>query len=216
MKASFTVILLCIGSIQLARSLKLTFTPSDDEQLPLSAKYRDSLRKLCKLIEEGRLPEAYTGKEEMLKKQCIKLAKDDANISSSVSSSFEKNSMLVIIGVAGAAIYYAYSNDLGTLSDVTRMIIDGIVRTVKTLFGQLSSLGKAFSNRRQAFSNANAGANQRNHKAPTLNSKTSPGSSSKANTISTVEKSSSYDPIKAREARLKRFAEDNSNKKKDE
>lgn len=204
MRAILILFILIVGYIEVSLSLKLTFTPSDDEQLPLSAKYRDALRKLCKLIDEGKLPEEYTGKEDILKKQCIKLAKDDANISSSVSS-LEKNSMLMIAGVASAVLYYAYNNELGTITKITRMIIDNIVRLTKMLVDQLSNIIKAISKPKPPPQRPTS-SGQNHHSAPNTNSKTLQGNN-KGNTMTTVEKST-YDPVKAREARLKRFAEE--------
>jgi hypothetical protein len=89
--------LLCLYCILLFAStfvpttgLKATFTPSsDDEQLPLSAKYRQSLRKLCTVLLQSDatknvdlLPLDMRSFEQraQLRKKCLKLAQDDSHV----------------------------------------------------------------------------------------------------------------------------------------
>jgi len=64
-------------------ALDAKFYANDDgaDQLPLSASYRDSLRKLCTLLSTGgRLPQEHEKNKAKLKKMCQKLASDDDNI----------------------------------------------------------------------------------------------------------------------------------------
>mmetsp|Transcript_11891 Transcript_11891/g.18242 ORF Transcript_11891/g.18242 Transcript_11891/m.18242 type:complete len:138 (-) Transcript_11891:524-937(-) len=49
-----------------------------DEPLPLSSKYRDKLRRLCKLLDTGsKMPPEIEAKRGVLEKQCFRLASDD-------------------------------------------------------------------------------------------------------------------------------------------
>jgi len=63
-------------------SFEATFTPNkENEQLPLSNKYRDSLRSLCVILKEGgKLSAEYESKREILHNMCKKLEKDDQNV----------------------------------------------------------------------------------------------------------------------------------------
>lgn len=77
--ALLVIILLSFGC-----ALDVSFIPNDENApLPLSHKYRESLRKLCSLVRGGgRLPEELQEKRAVLEKMCAKLAKDDDNIES--------------------------------------------------------------------------------------------------------------------------------------
>lgn len=76
-------------------ALDVSFIPNDENApLPLSTRYRDSLRKLCTILDnhirnQSKLPTELHDKKKVLIKMCQKLAKDDANIGSSVSSIFD-------------------------------------------------------------------------------------------------------------------------------
>lgn len=84
--------------------LKATFTPSDDDQLPLSTKYRDSLRKLCTIIKErGKLPQNYQDKEQIIRKQCQKLESDD-KMTVGLFGSGSPSGKSVIFGLALASV----------------------------------------------------------------------------------------------------------------
>lgn len=78
--------LLLIGAyLCLVRSLDVSFIPNDENApLPLSQNYRDSLRKLCMILngDPKRIPPELYAKRNVLEKICQKLAKDDNNISS--------------------------------------------------------------------------------------------------------------------------------------
>lgn len=66
----------------LTKALDVSFIPNDENApLPLSKHYRDSLRKLCSLMNNSgpKLPPEILQKKEVLKKMCTKLAADDAN-----------------------------------------------------------------------------------------------------------------------------------------
>ena len=75
------VSLLCIYS----NGLDVSFIPNDENAatLPLSAKYRDTLRRLCTRLKSGdKLPNELIQKKKTLTALCLKLEKDDRNIAS--------------------------------------------------------------------------------------------------------------------------------------
>lgn len=103
-------------------ALDVSFIPNDENApLPLSTRYRDSLRKLCTILDnhiqnQSRLPVELHDKKKVLIKMCQKLAKDDANIGSSVSSIFDstfsdqsKRGVLIAIASIGGS-YLLWNN----------------------------------------------------------------------------------------------------------
>ena len=78
------LLLCCISSLNTAVALDVSWIPTDpDGPLPLSANYRDSLRKLCYLMESGiPLPDELNQKKRVLDKMCRKLRTGDNNIAS--------------------------------------------------------------------------------------------------------------------------------------
>eukprot|EP01038_Epipyxis_sp_PR26KG_P005451 gene5451-7545_t len=95
-------------------SLDVSFIPNDENApLPLSTKYRDSLRKLCDLLKtKADLPAEVMEKRGVLNKMCKKLAKDDNNINGSFSvpwnSSTIKQLIYTIIGVGSGYLCYTH------------------------------------------------------------------------------------------------------------
>jgi hypothetical protein len=82
-------------------ALDVSFIPNDENSpLPLSAKYRASLRKLCDLMKDPQkqLPSELLEKKRVLEKMCKKLDSDDNNIQSAVT---EKKNILHLIGIIG-------------------------------------------------------------------------------------------------------------------
>lgn len=92
---------------------KSTFTKTSDDELPLSSKYRDSLRKLCKIIKDGgKLPSSAEADIVSLKKQCKKLQSDDNNISSvfDITNMSKDQLILSIVGIGCAVMYFQYGD----------------------------------------------------------------------------------------------------------
>jgi hypothetical protein len=98
--------------IKITVSLDVSWIPTDpDGPLPLSARYRDSLRKLCTLIESGQsLPSELTQKRHILNKMCEKLKSGDNNIKSAggIFNIFSVSSIsrVAIAGIVGAGCKY--------------------------------------------------------------------------------------------------------------
>jgi hypothetical protein len=103
-------------------ALDVSFIPNDENApLPLSTRYRDSLRKLCTILDnhirnQSKLPIELYEKKKVLIKMCQKLAKDDANIDSSVSSIFDsvfndqsRRGVLIAIATIGGS-YILWNN----------------------------------------------------------------------------------------------------------
>lgn len=105
---------LCIMSLfcNISWALNVDWIPSDpDGPLPLSTKFRDSLRKLCEIIEkkDKQLPPELTEKKAILVKLCARLRADDSNISYSDNSAVSsKRVMLVLLGLGGG--YFIWTN----------------------------------------------------------------------------------------------------------
>ena len=79
------IFLLGLSYLHVVTSLDVSWIPSDpDGPLPLSAKYRDSLRKLCTLLDSGNpMPAELKEKKPTLVKMCKKLRSGDKNIAHS-------------------------------------------------------------------------------------------------------------------------------------
>jgi hypothetical protein len=116
----FLIILLFFAA---ASSLDVSFLPNDENApLPLSQKYRESLRKLCSLYQEGtnKMPPELLEKRAILAKMCQKLAKDDANIGSAEQSIFKKpvlslkTLMFSLLGVGGGYVMWNNRRWLGS------------------------------------------------------------------------------------------------------
>lgn len=95
-------------------AMDVSFIPNDENApLPLSTKYRDSLRKLCDLLRESanNLPAEMQTKKHVLNKMCKKLQADDNNISSAGGTLVNQNMgkvLVAILAVGGG--YYAWQN----------------------------------------------------------------------------------------------------------
>lgn len=77
-------------------ALDVSFLPNDENApLPLSAKYRDALRRLCVLLEENRnLPKELEAKKPVLRNLCKKLRLDDENIAQGMQESQVQHSVV--------------------------------------------------------------------------------------------------------------------------
>ena len=84
MRCIICLLLACASLSRLVVTLDVSWIPTDpDGPLPLSAKYRDSLRKLCGLMRSGNpLPAELTNRKRSLTKMCRKLDSGDDNIAS--------------------------------------------------------------------------------------------------------------------------------------
>lgn len=103
----FSIVVLVVSA------LDVSFIPNDENApLPLSNKYRESLRKLCAVLHKGgRLPAELNEKKAILEKMCDKLSKDDANVESVGRSrlSWDFRAVAVaVLGVGGG--YVAWNN----------------------------------------------------------------------------------------------------------
>jgi hypothetical protein len=116
----FLIILLFFAA---ASSLDVSFLPNDENApLPLSQKYRESLRKLCSLYQEetNKIPPELLEKRAILAKMCQKLAKDDANIDSAEQNMFKKPVLSLktfifsLLGVGGGYVMWNNRRWLGS------------------------------------------------------------------------------------------------------
>jgi hypothetical protein len=100
--------------IQKSNALDASFIPNDEnEPLPLSKKYRDSLRKLCVLLktDSSRLPVEIAQKRTVLEKVCHKLAMDDNNIETASTFSKASRGQNLLYGLIGlGSSYYLWAN----------------------------------------------------------------------------------------------------------
>jgi hypothetical protein len=106
------VITLVIALALCVQALDVSFIPNDENApLPLSAKYRESLAKLCKLLDVkgARLPAELQEKRNVLEKMCQKLSKDNANIVASKASSWDMKTVAVTLFSLGGG-YLLWNN----------------------------------------------------------------------------------------------------------
>lgn len=102
------IIIMIINSIN---CLDVSWIPNDpDGPLPLSIQYRQSLRKLCTLIEKGsRLPQEVESKRHILKKMCMKLRNDDDAIQSEINFKHNIKNLGIVISSLGGS-YFIWHN----------------------------------------------------------------------------------------------------------
>ena len=77
------VSLCLVTSLQhIVQAMDVSFIPSDpDGPLPLSSNYRESLRKLCDIMDKNKpIPPELEAKKAVMKRLCVRLKKDDKNI----------------------------------------------------------------------------------------------------------------------------------------
>lgn len=114
------ILLLLILSLSLlfgsyyAFDISFIRTDDKDSTVPLSAKYREQLRKLCKVLEKNsKLPKDLEAKKEELAKMCMKLKKDDENIESAESSGIINNKFArkaLLVGALVGSGWFAWKN----------------------------------------------------------------------------------------------------------
>lgn len=89
----------------LSWGIDVSWLPSDpDGPLPVSTKYRDALRKLCKILHSGsKLPKELILKRRVLENMCKKMDIADTNVkSSSFNFPFRKN-IFALLGIGGGS-----------------------------------------------------------------------------------------------------------------
>ena len=91
--------------------LDVSWLPNDENApLPLSVQYRQSLRRLCLLIDKGsRLPPEVDAKKNVIKKMCSKLRNDDDNIQSSIKFKHNMKNVAIIATSVGGS-YFIWHN----------------------------------------------------------------------------------------------------------
>lgn len=99
-----------------ARGLDLSFIPNDENApLPLSAKYRAALKRLCELTNDPstKVTPELAEKKKVLAKMCAKLAKDEQNIASSLVPAMSPQRALTLLLTAGGSyLLWFYRNAL--------------------------------------------------------------------------------------------------------
>jgi hypothetical protein len=107
------VLVTCVAGIE------LSWIPADgDGPLPMSAKYRDALDRLCVLDQEGSLPSSIPkDKQVAIRKQCVKLRKaGSASVPDSISSVAG-----VVLMIGGALFFFVQSRKpAGATADPAR------------------------------------------------------------------------------------------------
>mmetsp|Transcript_33778 Transcript_33778/g.34415 ORF Transcript_33778/g.34415 Transcript_33778/m.34415 type:complete len:175 (+) Transcript_33778:267-791(+) len=132
LKNIFTILALA----SLVVSFDVSWTPADsDGPLPLSEKYRESLRKICLLIREKQpLPPHLESKRSSLRKQCKRLAEDDALAIAvddpvpTLTRKFLKKVGLILmyLGIGGGGLFFAW-HIRHQLCDWLEMLVGGAV-----------------------------------------------------------------------------------------
>ena len=102
-----------------AHSLDLTWLPADpDGPLPLSQSYRDSLERLCVLVEgPSPLPPDIVAKRELIEKLCVKLRRGQRQVSKGngrfgdVLRTLRKTvRTAAVVGLGGSAVSWAIAD----------------------------------------------------------------------------------------------------------
>lgn len=112
----------------ITNALDVSWIPNDpDGPLPLSIQYRQSLRRLCSLIEKGsRLPAEVESKRNVLKKMCTKLRSDDDAIQSSIKFNHNIKTAAIAATSLGTS-YFIWTN---------RRAITNIYNNIKRSFNK--------------------------------------------------------------------------------
>ena len=113
MTMTMIILMMIILLLLIVKSLGLdvSWLPNDENApLPLSVQYRQSLRRLCLLIEKGsRLPPEIETKKNVLKKMCSKLRDDDDNIQSSIKFKYNMKNVAIVATSLGGS-YFIWHN----------------------------------------------------------------------------------------------------------
>ena len=125
-----SVLLLLIGC-SLATNVNWVSSENDKDTtaIPLSASYRESLRKLCAKLKDGyKVPN-----EQEVRKMCNKLAQDDNNIS--LASTFSNpialivnNKKLILLSITFSTIIYFFMNSKNSVVYIFKNIIGNILK----------------------------------------------------------------------------------------
>ena len=105
MKYIILILIFIIFNCINCNGLDVSWIPNDpDGPLPLSIQYRQSLRKLCTLIEKGsRLPAEVESKRNILKKMCMKLRNDDDVIQKEIKFKHNVKNIGIVLGSLGSS-----------------------------------------------------------------------------------------------------------------
>lgn len=90
-------------------SLKLEWYPEDDNSLPLSTNYRNTLRKLCLMMKNGQKLPPDTNIEK-LTKMCKKLAEDDRRSTSYTGGGIISFKGLIKFVLVAGSLYFVVNN----------------------------------------------------------------------------------------------------------
>lgn len=197
MKSLFSLIvisIILILKIYYNNALDVSFIPNDENApLPLSKKYRDSLRKLCILLanNESKLPYELQQKKVVLKKMCKKLSIDDKNIESSqitnildLSKFNMKTLILSLLSISSGCLIWNHRRWLG-------LKLRNIFKSKE--FISINKIGREVDNN-NIYENDNNNNNRMND----------------VDGIIGIEELNKIRLIEAREARLKKFENMNS------
>ena len=124
----------CLCTLTSLAALDVSFLPNDENApLPLSAKYRDALRRLCVLLEENRtLPKDVEMKKPVLRQLCKKLKADDVNIAQGIQE--HRHNHHVIQSMVYLAITIGSGYLIYTQREVVMMIWKKIYWTLLSVF----------------------------------------------------------------------------------
>ncbi len=129
----YVFVSLCLFIGRCIYALDVNWIPNDSDEngvsnIPLSSKYRDSLRKLCNILAtSSRIPPELEMKKMNLKKMCKRLDADDSNsnvpsIENIFSKIYEnKRNVLIGFGLFGGA-YYLWRNRSNVFKPQIRIV----------------------------------------------------------------------------------------------
>ena len=129
----YVFVSLCLFIGRYIHALDVNWIPNDSDEngvsnIPLSSKYRDSLRKLCNILAtSSRIPPELEMKKMNLKKMCKRLDADDSNsnvpsIENIFSKIYEnKRNVLIGFGLFGGA-YYLWRNKSNVFKPQIRIV----------------------------------------------------------------------------------------------
>ena len=114
-------------------ALDLSWIPTDvnDASLPLSVKYRDSLRKLCDILKtSSKLPPELTDRRKVLSKMCKKLDFDDkaSNSPGNLFNIFQNKRLLLTLGLIGTGGYFIWDNRQAIVIATKRWLKRNIIK----------------------------------------------------------------------------------------
>lgn len=124
----------CLFTVRPTHSLDVHWIPNDSDEngvsnIPLSSKYRDSLRKLCNILAtSSRIPPELDMKKKNLQKMCKRLDADDNNSNvPSIENIFHvmyenRRNVLIGFGLFGGAYYIWKSKSINLFKPQIRVV----------------------------------------------------------------------------------------------